>query len=187
MIACAFMVSAFLLVGAVGSNAVQIVTITPNPTWLSVLEGQPGVFAFTVANGGPDRIQIVEVDALVRRPVRGDTEHHLVLHPTLIAGDECTGLVLGLGGTCKFKQVFDTQHQGPMTFMEPGFWDVRNEVTWKTLPKAPFDPVFGDTLGKAPVEVRHTGQPPTIPIPPTLPLMAAALASLGLLWRKRAG
>ena len=37
------------------------------------------------------------------------------------------------GGTCKFKQVFDTQHQGPITFMEPGFWDARNEVTWKTL------------------------------------------------------
>lgn len=148
-------------------------TVSPTPSYISVLEGQSGVFDFTVKNVGIEDITIFDVRLIDNEVansieyIKGD-KNDAVFNTQIVNATNCAGKVLSTNGTCVFQQLFQTQDLDPIASgTNVGHWWIKNVVE----SSSPFDINFGRAL----VEVKDHGAVSTIPEPDTLFLLALGL------------
>jgi hypothetical protein len=171
------------------SEAVPILTVTPNVAFRIVTEGDSGIFNFTVANVSDDTANNIRfvTSRIIADPgstlygnineIRGGIEfvsddRNDAVFSTSIVNDNCTGSPLRPRATCSFQLVFDTQDLNkPASDTNSGIWRVYSDVGF-------MPPEFGDAVGKATVEVLDPGATPKVPEPSTLVLLASGLAVL---------
>jgi hypothetical protein len=148
-------------------------TVTPSPDYRSVIEGDSGIFDFTVKNVGATTFTIDEVIIPITNPilfVSGDA-HDEVFSTQLVNVDNCKGKSLGTNGSCQFQQTFQTRDLDiAASGNNVGLWKIGNIVGVTTATEA-------DTRrGTALVEVRDPNAVSELPEP-----TSAMLCLLGLM------
>ena len=150
-----------------------IISITPDALSRTVLEGQSGLFDFTVKNLlGADDVKITDVLISIDFFLFLSGEPEDEVYATIKGPDNCTGKTLGPGGTCLFTEIFRTRDLKPDKDVDSGKWDIFNFVLFTV------NGVGGNSSSPAEVIVKD------VPEPSTCALFSVALAALCLFRKK---
>jgi hypothetical protein len=138
-----------ILAHADPSQAVSMISVTPNVPFRIVPEGDSGLFNFTVTNVGTEPVTLTVFSPLLNVPagdpafgntnpivngvefVSGDRNDE-VFRTTIPNGEDfCGGFRLGPEGTCVFKQLFDTHDLNKsQSDTKSGIWKIYNFVSF---------------------------------------------------------
>ncbi len=155
----------------------NIISVVAKPESKNILEGEAAVIIFTVKNLLNKDINIFRVSAPVTHPsfISGERDDEAFF--TKLVDDGCTGKALGSGGSCIFLQLVNTRDLQPDSDVDSGVWSILNLVFYQTE-KDENHKFYKET------DYLVTVVDP-VPVPAAGWLFMSALASMGLIGRRR--
>ena len=164
----------WLFAGALFSNTAyaDLVTLTLDPTILTVTEGRPITLDWTVHNNSGATIQVgaLAINSLPQF-ISGDLTDALLLGSPPIDVGTCFSGPIASGGTCSWGTNFTTPNDTGETDVDFGVWSVSTQITLTS----------GLQYFSAPVSVTVAD----VPEPHSVSLLLTAIAAVGLVVGKR--